>query len=75
MNTERRLLGRVLRRARHQRQWSQRDLTRASGVPQARISQIEAGHVNIGLNTLFSLMRALNLPLRQILRGNRSRNA
>lgn len=67
MKRERKVLGRMLRRARERRGLSQRDLYHASGVSQPRISQIEAGLLNIELHTLFRLVRALKLPLWRML--------
>lgn len=68
MKAEREVLGRQLRRAREGRGLSQSDLTRQSGVTQARISKIESGALNFEINTLLRLAQGLKMTLWQILR-------
>jgi len=45
---------------------SQRELSARSGVPQAKISRIENGGVDLYLSTLIELARALDLDLRLV---------
>jgi transcriptional regulator with XRE-family HTH domain len=53
--------GDALRQARLQKGWSQRDLSQRAGVPQAHISKIESGAVDLRLSTLVQLARLLDL--------------
>jgi transcriptional regulator with XRE-family HTH domain len=53
----------TLREARLRKGWSQRDLSRKAGVPQAHISKIENGVVDLKLSTLVELTRFLDLEL------------
>ena len=53
----------MLREARLGKGWSQRDLSRKAGVPQAHISKIENGVVDLKLSTLVELTRFLDLEL------------
>jgi transcriptional regulator with XRE-family HTH domain len=54
---------RSLRRARLQKGWSQRDLSGKAGIPQAHISRIESGAVDVKVSTLVELARLLDLEL------------
>jgi transcriptional regulator with XRE-family HTH domain len=54
---------RTLRQARLRKGWSQRDLSQKAGVPQAHISRIENGVVDVKLSTLVELARFLDLDL------------
>lgn len=53
----------ALRAARSNRGLSQRALSEASGVPQAQISRIEKGAVDLRLSSLVALARALDMEL------------
>lgn len=53
--------GEALRQARARKGWSQRDLSQRAGVPQAHISKIESGAVDMRLSTLVQLARLLDL--------------
>ena len=53
----------ALRQARTQKGWSQRDLSQRAGVPQAHISKIESGAVDLRLSTLVQLARLVDLEL------------
>lgn len=53
--------GAALREARARKGWSQRDLSQRAGVPQAHISKIESGAVDMRLSTLVQLARLLDL--------------
>jgi transcriptional regulator with XRE-family HTH domain len=53
----------TLRQARQRKGWSQRDLSQRAGVPQAHISKIENGVVDMKLSTLLELARFLDLDL------------
>ena len=52
-----------LKKARAKKALSQRSLSTLSGVPQAHISLIERGQVDIQVSTLIKLARALNVEL------------
>jgi transcriptional regulator with XRE-family HTH domain len=53
----------ALRAAREQKAISQRELSARSGVPQAKISRLENGTVDVQLSSLVSLARALDLEV------------
>ena len=52
-----------LRQARLQKGWSQRDLSRKAAIPQAHISRIESGGVDLRVSTLMELAKRLDLEL------------
>jgi transcriptional regulator with XRE-family HTH domain len=52
-----------LREAREAKQLSQRELSRSAGVPQAQISRIEAGSVDLRLSSLAAIASALDLEI------------
>jgi transcriptional regulator with XRE-family HTH domain len=52
-----------LRQARLQKGWSQRDLSGKAGIPQAHISRIESGAVDVKVSTLVELARLLDFEL------------
>jgi transcriptional regulator with XRE-family HTH domain len=52
-----------LRQARLAKGWSQRDLSGKAGIPQAHISRIESGVVDVKVSTLVELARLLDLEL------------
>jgi HTH-type transcriptional regulator / antitoxin HipB len=54
-------LGSILRRARKRLKWSQADLAEKTGLRQATISLIENGHSAAKLETLLSVLAALDL--------------
>lgn len=54
---------RRLQSARQAKGLSQRDLSKLAGVPQAQISRIEAGAVDLRLSSLVALANALDLEL------------
>lgn len=53
----------ALREAREKKAISQRELSARSGVPQAQISRLESGAVDIRLSSLVALSRALDLEI------------
>jgi transcriptional regulator with XRE-family HTH domain len=55
--------GPVLRAARRRKGWSQRDLSERAHIPQAHISRIESGAVDMKLSTLTQVARLLDLDL------------
>ena len=72
--------------AREERGWSQAELGRRVGLPQAHISGIETGKVSPRFNTLLDLVRVLGYDLllaerslvpaaRALIRGHRNRAA
>ena len=66
MNNPRLVFGHNLRRARWLSGLSQRAVMGVSGVSQARISGIEAGEINFGIDTMIRLANAVRLPLWQL---------
>lgn len=52
-----------LRQARLDKGWSQRDLSGKARIPQAHISRIESGAVDVKVSTLVELARLLDLEL------------
>ena len=60
-------LGAGLRRVREERRLSQADVARLAGVSPSAISQAEAGHRGLGLDTLLTLVEALGLGLDDLL--------
>ena len=52
-----------LRQARLDKGWSQRDLSGKARIPQAHISRIESGSVDVKVSTLVELARLLDLEL------------
>lgn len=54
---------------RHKRGLSQSDLEALSGVPKARLSRYEHGHVTPTLQTLDKIAAALGYTLAELLRG------
>lgn len=52
-----------LRQARLDKGWSQRDLSGKAQIPQAHISRIESGAVDVKVSTLVELARLLDLEL------------
>jgi transcriptional regulator with XRE-family HTH domain len=53
----------ALRQARLRKGWSQRALSGKAGIPQAHISRIESGAVDVKVSTLVELARLLDLEL------------
>lgn len=51
----------ALKKARQEKGWSQRELAQKTGLPQAHISKIENGHVDLQLSSLIQLARVLDL--------------
>jgi transcriptional regulator with XRE-family HTH domain len=60
-------LGAGLRRIREERRLSQADLARLAGVSPSAISQAEAGHRGLALETLLTLVEALGVGLDDLL--------
>ena len=60
-------LGAGLRRVREDRRMSQADLARLAGVSPSAISQAEAGHRGLALDTLLTLVEALGVGLDELL--------
>lgn len=59
-----RMAGNLLRLARQQRNWSQRQLAEASGVPVSTVARIESGARLPSLVTISRLLAAADLELR-----------
>jgi len=56
-------IGNVIRRARKKRAMSQWELGAKTGLRQATISQLEAGHPSFRIETLLAVVAALDLEL------------
>ena len=63
MNYQAEVFAQSLRQARLQKGWSQRELSGKAGIPQAHISRIESGAVDVKVSTLVELARLLDLEL------------
>ena len=59
-----------IKRARHDKRLSQRDLGGLLGMPQSHISKIESGAVDIKLSSLTQICRVLDLELQLVPRKN-----
>lgn len=59
-----RQIGTIIQRARKKRGWSQGQLAERAGLRQATISIIETGSETVKLNTLLSILAALDLEFR-----------
>jgi len=59
--------GRLLRRARHERAWSQQELSDRSGVIREHISDLENGKYDPRLSTIGRLAKALGLRVTDLL--------
>ena len=55
--------GNLIQRARKQREWTQTDLAKLSGLRQELISKIETGHEGTKLSSIYALFAALDLEL------------
>lgn len=60
--------GENVRQARHQRGWTQEDLSAKTGLAVVQISRIERGKREIRLSTLIRLLNAFDLPPEALLR-------
>ncbi|HZK73911.1 MAG TPA: helix-turn-helix transcriptional regulator [Clostridia bacterium] len=63
------LFGENVRRARHERGWTQEDLSGKTGLATVQISRIERGKREIRLGTLIRLLNAFDMPPEALLRG------
>jgi transcriptional regulator with XRE-family HTH domain len=64
-----RQFGENVRRARHERGWTQEDLSAKTGLAVVQISRIERGKREIRLTTLIRLLAAFDLPPEALLHG------
>lgn len=65
----RKQIGKNLRRIRKSRRWSQERLSEISHVSQDFIGHLERGQVNVSVDTLSMLARALSVPLMELLQS------
>ena len=56
----------AIKKARKDKELSQRALSAKAGLPQSHISKIEQGDVNIKMSTLIDLARALDLEIKLV---------
>lgn len=61
--------GENVRRARHERGWTQEDLSARTGLAVVQISRIERGKREIRLTTLIRLLDAFDVAPETLLRG------
>jgi transcriptional regulator with XRE-family HTH domain len=61
--------GENVRRARHERGWTQEDLSARTGLAVVQISRIERGKREIRLTTLIRLLEAFNMTPDTLLKG------
>jgi len=61
--------GENVRRARHERGWTQEDLSARTGLAAVQISRIECGKREIRLTTLLRLLDAFEMPPEALLHG------
>jgi transcriptional regulator with XRE-family HTH domain len=61
--------GENVRRARHERGWTQEDLSAKTGLATVQISRIERGKREIRLTTLVRLLDAFEVPPDVLLKG------
>jgi transcriptional regulator with XRE-family HTH domain len=61
--------GENVRRARHERGWTQEDLSAKTGLAVVQISRIERGKREIRLTTLIRLLDAFDVPPDALLQG------
>jgi transcriptional regulator with XRE-family HTH domain len=61
--------GKNVRRARHERGWTQEDLSARTGLAVVQISRIERGKREIRLTTLIRLLDAFDMPVEALLDG------
>ena len=61
--------GENVRRARHEREWTQEDLSARTGLAVVQISRIERGKREIRLTTLIRLLDAFDVAPEALLRG------
>jgi transcriptional regulator with XRE-family HTH domain len=61
--------GENVRRARHERGWTQEDLSARTGLAVVQISRIERGKREIRLTTLIRLLDAFDVPAETLLKG------
>ena len=61
--------GENVRQARHDRGWTQEDLSGVTGLAVVQVSRIERGKREIRLTTLVRLLNGLDTPPETLLRG------
>lgn len=61
--------GQNVRAARLARGWTQEDLAERTGLATVQISRIERGRREVRLNTLVRLLRALDVPPADLMKG------
>jgi transcriptional regulator with XRE-family HTH domain len=69
MNDAIQQFGENVRRARHERGWTQEDLSARTGLAVVQISRIERGKREIRLSTLIRLLNAFDEPPQVLLNG------
>lgn len=62
-------LGLNIQRWRHGRRMTQAELAEKAGCTQRTVSALERGEQNISVNMLFTLCRALECPVQELLLG------
>lgn len=67
MKTPAQALGQSIKELRDQRDWLQRDLAKAAGLPIRTIGRIERGDVDVRLSTLTKIAEALRVSAKELL--------
>jgi transcriptional regulator with XRE-family HTH domain len=66
-------LGRRVREVRRERSWTQEDAAERLGVDVRELQRIEAGRVNMTLQSLVRMARSLGVPVRELFEAPASR--
>ena len=65
------VIGEHLRVLRRQKQFSQGEIEKCTGLPRSYISRVENGHTVLAVETLEKFARALEVPLYHLFLGGR----
>jgi len=67
MKTLENAVGERIRTCREQREWLQRELAEAAGLPVRTLGRIERGEVDVRLSTLAKIAKALGMSPKELL--------
>ena len=65
----RKIVGSNVRVARHRKEWSQEKLAVRAKMDSTYISELERGQVNVSLDTLVKISKALKIPFSELVKG------
>lgn len=60
------LLAVQIKNARHEKEYTQRQLAFEAGLSRSQIDRIENGHINPTVSTIFAIARTLEIPLSEL---------